>query len=223
MARTAPLKGESAMGEMTEVTRGGEKKEPAKAGQKEMFVRGVHHLVLTTDDLKTSIDFYMDIFGMRLLHGIKVAPGLGTGPLNRGNPPFENIRHYFMDMGNDSILAFFEIPKGAKPRADRDAIGGMQHVSFCIKPESEYKALLERLKARGIEYIGPRKMGSGPGYSTYFYDPHGVRLEVSCDTTKEEPAIVKDATSKKSELLKELRTLCDDEAWLEKVTAHLSD
>src|SRR6188508_2839913 len=96
------------------------------AAEPKMFVRGVHHLVLTTDDMKETIDFYTEIFGMRLLHGIKVEPGLGTGPNNRGNPPFENIRHYFFDMGNDSIFAFFEIPKGAKPKADRDAIGGMQ-------------------------------------------------------------------------------------------------
>lgn len=193
------------------------------ANSSKMFLRGVHHLVLNTDDMKESIDFYTEIFGVRLLHGIKVEPGLGTGPKNRGNPPFENIRHYFFDMGNDSILAFFEIPKGAKPAADRNAIGAMQHVSLCIKTEPEYKALMARLTAKGISYYGPRKMGSGPGYSIYFYDPHGVRLEVSCDTTKDEPSIVKDATSTKSKMLKELRTLCDDEAWLERVTAHLPD
>ncbi len=54
---------------------------------------------------------------MKLIHAMKVPPGLGTGSANRGNPPFENIRHDFFDMGNDSLLAFFEIPKGAKPRA----------------------------------------------------------------------------------------------------------
>jgi catechol 2,3-dioxygenase-like lactoylglutathione lyase family enzyme len=207
------------MGDM----RVGEQAKDIAADTSKMMLRGVHHLVLTTDDMKVSIDFYTEIFGMKLIHGIKVAPGLGTGPLNRGNPPFENIRHYFFDMGNDSIFAFFEIPKGAKPKADRDAIGGMQHVSLCMKTEAEYKKLMERLKARGIEYIGPRKMGSGPGQSIYFYDPHGARLEVSCDTTKDEPSIVKDATATKSKMLAELRTLCDDEAWLEKVTAHLKD
>lgn len=210
------------MGEMT--TTGIEKlPQSAAAMATDIALRGVHHLVLTTDDMKTTIDFYTEIFGMRLLAGIKVAPGLGTGPENRGNPPFENIRHYFFDMGNDSIFAFFEIPKGAKPRADRDAIGGMQHVSLCIRPESEYKALLARLDARGIPYRGPRKMGSGPGYSVYFYDPHGVRLEVSCDTTKDEPNIVKDATFTRSKMIKELRTLHDDEGWLQKVTAHLPE
>src|SRR5271169_4784225 len=74
--------------------------------------RGVHHLALCTDDMKATIDFYVDILGMPLVHAMKVPPGLGTGSGNRGNPPYERVRHYFFDMGNDSLLAFFEIPKG---------------------------------------------------------------------------------------------------------------
>jgi hypothetical protein len=70
----------------------------------------------------------------RLVHAMKVPPGVGTGPGNRGNPPFEEIRHYFFDMGRDELLAFFEIPKGAKPKGDRDTIGTMQHVAFAVSP-----------------------------------------------------------------------------------------
>jgi hypothetical protein len=31
------------------------------------------------------------------------------------NPLYEQVRHYFIDMGNDSLLALFEIPKGKEP------------------------------------------------------------------------------------------------------------
>ena len=85
--------------------------------------RGVHHLALCTDDMKATIDFYVDVLGMPLVHAMKVPPGLGTGPSNRGNPPYERVRHYFFDMGNDSLLAFFEIPKGEEPAGNRNAIG----------------------------------------------------------------------------------------------------
>src|SRR5262245_58337488 len=84
--------------------------------------RGVHHLALNTDDMKLTLDFYTRVLCMPLVHALKVPPGLGTGPGNRGNPPFENLRHYFLDAGGDSLVAFFEMPKGAKPKADRDAI-----------------------------------------------------------------------------------------------------
>ena len=82
---------------------------------------GVHHLALNTDDMKMTVDFYVDVLGMRLVHAMKVPPGIGTGPGNRGNPPFEEIRHYFFDMGRDALLAFFEMPKGrqAKGRPQR--------------------------------------------------------------------------------------------------------
>src|SRR3984893_15261586 len=82
-------------------------------------LRGVHHLALCTDNMKATIDFYVDVLGMPLVHAMKVPPGLGTGPSNRGNPPYERVRHYFFDMGNDSLLAFFEIPKGKEPAVNR--------------------------------------------------------------------------------------------------------
>jgi catechol 2,3-dioxygenase-like lactoylglutathione lyase family enzyme len=51
-------------------------------------LRGVHHLSLCTDDIRATIDFYVDVLGMPLVHAMKVPPGLGTGPGNRGNPPY---------------------------------------------------------------------------------------------------------------------------------------
>src|ERR1700690_912341 len=110
---------------------------------------GVHHLAVNTDDMKMTVDFYVGGLGMRLVHAMKGPPGVGTGPGNRGNPPFEEIRHYFFDMGRDGLLAFFEIPKGAKSKGDRDAIGTMQHVAFAVSPETAAR-LQARLAERGI-------------------------------------------------------------------------
>ena len=33
--------------------------------------RGVHHLALCTDDMKATIDFYVDVLGMPLVHAMK--------------------------------------------------------------------------------------------------------------------------------------------------------
>src|SRR3984957_10648545 len=139
---------------------------------------GVHHLALNTDDMKMTVDFYAGVLGMRLVHAMKVPPGIGTGPGNRGNPPFEEIRHYFFDMGRDALLAFFEIPKGAKPQGDRDAIAMMQHVSFAVAPESQ-APLRQRLEASGVPYQGPLEVLPGV-FSIYCFDPNGIRLEFSC-------------------------------------------
>ena len=118
------------------------------------MLRGVHHLALCTDDMKATVDFYVDVLGMPLVHAMKVPEGLGTGAQNRGNPPYEGVRHYFFDMGNDSLLAFFEIPKGAEPRGNRNAIGAMQHCAFVVTPQ-RFGQIEEQLRKAGVDYIGP--------------------------------------------------------------------
>jgi len=182
--------------------------------------RGVHHLALNTDDMKRTLDFYVGVLGMPLVHALKVPPGLGTGPGNRGNPPFENIRHYFLDAGGDSLLAFFEIPKGAKPRGDRDAIGTMQHVSFAVS-ERKFEDVLARLKKADLPYLGPINVGCDT-WSIYFFDPNGIRLEFS-HQKEGEPRVVERWRQTKAEALAELKTLSDDKTWLETLVAHLPD
>src|SRR5882672_186558 len=182
---------------------------------------GVHHLALNTEVMKMTVDFYAGVLGMRLVHAMKVPPGLGTGPDNRGNPPFEEIRHYFFDMGRDGLLAFFEMPKGAKPRGDRNALGAMQHVSFAVSPESQAR-ICKRLEEHKVPYDGPLEILPGI-FSIYVFDPNDIRLEFSCQPAngEGEPRIVPQVTQTKAEAMKELRSLTRDETWLNAVTAGL--
>ena len=182
--------------------------------------RGVHHLALNTDDMKMTLDFYLRVLGMPLVHALKVPPGLGTGPGNRGNPPFENIRHYFRDAGGDSLLAFCEMPKGAKPKGDRDAIGAMQHVSFAVS-EEKFRQLRNNLENAKLRYLGPVDIGCDT-WSIYVFDPNGIRLEFS-HQKESEPRVVERWRQTQGEALAELRTLTDDQAWLETVVAHLPE
>jgi catechol 2,3-dioxygenase-like lactoylglutathione lyase family enzyme len=184
---------------------------------------GVHHLALNTDDMKMTVDFYVGVLGMQLVHAMKVPPGLGTGPANRGNPPFEEIRHYFFDMGRDGLLAFFEMPKGAKEKGDRNALGAMQHVSFAVSPDSQAR-ICAQLEARKIPYDGPLEILPGI-FSIYVFDPNDIRLEFSCQPSngEGEPRIVPQVTQTKAEALDELRSLTRDEQWLAAATAGLRE
>lgn len=187
----------------------------------ESFTRGVHHLALNTDDMKATIEFYVDVLGMPLVHAMRVPPGVGVGPKNRGNPPYENLRHYFFDMGNDSILAFFEIPKGKEPAHHRNAVGAMQHCSFVVTRQ-RFAEIENTLKARGISYIGPIEQLPGM-WGIYFYDPNGIRLEMACQPADgEAPDVMACMAMTKAEAQKELAGLPGvDRAWLEKYTAAL--
>jgi len=181
--------------------------------------RGVHHLALCTEDMKATVDFYVDVLGMPLVHAMKVPPGLATGPQNRGNPPYEEIRHYFFDMGNDSLLAFFEIPKGAEPRGNRNAIGAMQHCAFVVTPQ-RFREVQQRLERAGIDYIGP--LPQLPGVvGIYIIDPNGIRLEFACQPDDgERQAIVEGASQTRAEAAAELATLPGvTQDWIERRVA----
>lgn len=182
--------------------------------------RGIHHLALNTDDMKMTIDFYAGVLGMPLVHALKVPPGLGTGPGNRGNPPFENLRHYFFDAGGDTMLAFFEMPRGAKQTGDRDALAAMQHCSFTAT-EERFHQLMTRLNDAGVPMTGPVPVGAGT-WSVYFFDPNGIRLEFSYQAHDgSDVRVLERWTQTRQEALAELESLSTDAVWLNKVTAHL--
>jgi len=188
-----------------------------------MQLGGIHHLTAISAKPRDNLAFYIGVLGMRLVHAMKVPPGLGTGPGNRGNPPFEEIRHYLFDMGRDGLLAFFEMPKGAKQRGDRNALGAMQHVSFAVSPDSQAR-ICKRLEAAKVPYDGPLEILPGI-FSIYVFDPNDVRLEFSCQpgNGEGEPSIVPLVTQTKDEALCELKTLTGDKSWLERATAGLPD
>jgi catechol 2,3-dioxygenase-like lactoylglutathione lyase family enzyme len=135
--------------------------------------------------------------------------------LNDGSP-YERVRHYFFDMGNDRPLAFFEIPKGNEPAGNRNAIGAMQHCAFVVTPE-RFRKVEARLSSRGIDYLGP--IPQLPGLlGIYFYDPNGIRLEFACQPEDgEAPSVIPCITQTKAEARAELETLPDAmPEWIER-------
>lgn len=182
--------------------------------------RGVHHLALTTDDMKITTEFYVRVVGMPLVHAMTVPPGVGVGPLNRGNPPYEEIRHYFFDMGGDSLLAFFEIPASEKQQSDRDDIGGMQHVAFTVTVD-RFAEIQSRLTEHGVEFDGPIDILPGL-QSIYFYDPSGIRLEACCQPTAgEAPGVIGSVLQNAATARLELDTLDADAGWVAEMTRNL--
>jgi catechol 2,3-dioxygenase-like lactoylglutathione lyase family enzyme len=187
------------------------------------LTRGVHHLALNTDDMRKTIEFYVDVLGMPLVHAMKVPPGLGTGEGNRGNPPYEEIRHYFFDMGNDSLLGFFEIPAGKEPHHHLNAIGAMQHCAFVVTPE-RLRDIQERLIRHKVPFLGP--IPNMPGsIGIYFFDPNNIRLEIDCQTHDgSSPEVIGTLLQTKRQAHAELATLPDVNAeWLKKYTLAMPD
>lgn len=176
-------------------------------------MRGIDHLALVTDDLPATLDFYTRVLGLQLVHARRV-----PFEEDRGQPPYDNVRHYFFNMGNDSLLAFFEYPKGLA-RQSRDLPGGMQHLAFSVAPDS-MDSLVAHIKSCGVDVIGPVSLG-GRFLSAYFYDNNGVRLELCTTSDAEQLEVVSSVLQSRAEARAELTTLFNDavevDQWLEQM------
>ena len=186
--------------------------EQQEAGLRPTPLRGVDHLALVTDDMKATVAFYTKVLKMQLVHVRRVpfAP-------DRGQPPYEDCRHYFFNMGNDSLFAFFEYPKGLK-KSDRDLPGGMQHIAFHV-PEKQFNDLIAHAKSCGVDVIGPFSLGH-PFWSAYLFDPNGIRLEFATRLGDEE-SVVESARQTEAEARAELETLLDDPAEIDRWLAEM--
>jgi catechol 2,3-dioxygenase-like lactoylglutathione lyase family enzyme len=172
--------------------------------------RGIDHLAFVTDDLPATMDFYTRVLQMQLVHVRRV-----PFERDRGQPPYDNLRHYFFNMGNDTLLAFFEYPKGLQ-RQNRDLPGGMQHIAFNL-PRDQFDRMVEHVKSCEVNVIGPVPLG-GRFWSAYFYDPNGIRLELATSLADESFTVVESVLQTEKEAREELETLFADpkvvDGWL---------
>jgi catechol 2,3-dioxygenase-like lactoylglutathione lyase family enzyme len=139
-------------------------------------VEGLHHLAITTADIKAQIDFFNDKLGMELvalywMHGV------------------ENTFHGFMRLNDESAIAFVQNPEIGKipvklgethagnPGAN-SARGTMQHVALRVKNTDELLAMRDRLRSKGVPVMGP--LDHGMCHSIYFAGPENLALELSC-------------------------------------------
>ena len=178
-----------------------------------MNTRGVDHLAVVSDDMPKAMDFYTRVMGFRLVHARRV-----PFEADRWQPPYDNLRHYFFDMGNDSLFAVFEYPKGLA-RQVRDHVGGMQHVAFHVPPD-KFDAMIERVKDCGVHVIGPVPLG-GRFWSAYILDPFGIRLEFATDRSGTGRSVIESVRQTEEEARAELETLFSDPKEVAKWLAHM--
>jgi catechol 2,3-dioxygenase-like lactoylglutathione lyase family enzyme len=136
---------------------------------------GVHHLAVSTADIKTQIEFMNDVLGMELvalywMHGV------------------EGAWHAFLKLNDRSYLAFVQTPEIAKIErqlgvthagsgAAPSAGGTMQHLAFNVESYEALLGLRDRIRSRGVTVIGP--IHHGICDSIYFAGPEDLSLEIA--------------------------------------------
>ena len=78
--------------------------------------RGIHHAALICSDVEQTIQFYQGLLGFPLVELVE-------------NRDYQGSSHFFFDLGNKTLLGFFDFPGlGLEPGVE--AIGGVQHIAI---------------------------------------------------------------------------------------------
>ena len=126
-------------------------------------------------------------------------------------------------MGNDSTIAFFEIPKGKEPTADRNAIGSMQHCSLSwarrgfVKSNSGSRLMISLISAQFRGDAGTRRYATSMIQTVYAWNLHAK------PPTAMTPMSSTVARTSEAEALRGQALTGVDEAWLNEVTESLPD
>jgi len=122
--------------------------------------RGLHHFALLCSDVRRTIEFYQNLLEFPLTEIFE-------------NRDYPGSNHFFFDIGNGNLLAFFDLP-GLDLGPYAEVLGGLHHLAISVTRE-RWDRLRGKLTAAGVEY----QVESGT--SIYFRDPDGARLELLAD------------------------------------------
>jgi catechol 2,3-dioxygenase-like lactoylglutathione lyase family enzyme len=122
--------------------------------------RGLHHFALVSGDVERTVRFYQDLLEFPLTEMFE-------------NRDYAGSTHFFFDIGNGNLLAFFDFP-GLDVGPYEEVLGGLHHIAISVEPE-RWKHLQRKLDEAGVEYHLESEV------SMYFRDPDGARLELLAD------------------------------------------
>src|SRR6266550_4070258 len=91
--------------------------------------RGVHHIALLSSDVEATIAFYQGLLEFPLTELFE-------------NRDYQGSTHFFFDIGNGSLLAFFDFP-GLGLGDYAEVLGGMHHLAISVELE-QWNALKAR-------------------------------------------------------------------------------
>jgi len=89
------------------------------------------------------------------------------------NRDYPGSTHFFFDIGNGNLLAFFDFP-GLGLGEYAEVLGGFHHLAISVSPDKQ-KHLRSKLEAAGVEIVFEHDS------SIYFMGPDGERLELLAD------------------------------------------
>ncbi|MDF2114538.1 VOC family protein [Roseiarcaceae bacterium H3SJ34-1] len=149
-------------------------------------INRLHHFAWRCRDAEETRQFYEDVLGLPLVHVIEA----DTVPSTGEHSPYV---HLFFRMADGSNIAFFDLGNGESPAPSPNTPGWVIHFAMEVNSETDLLTARQRLEQHGVSVIGVTDHGFVR--SIYFFDPNGLRLEltVRTSTDREDAAYAREA------------------------------
>jgi catechol 2,3-dioxygenase-like lactoylglutathione lyase family enzyme len=139
-------------------------------------IHGLHHFAWRCRDVEETRAFYEGVLGLPLVHVIRA----DTVPSTGEHCPYV---HVFFRLGDGSHVAFFDLGDDTAALPSPNTPAWVNHLALRVGSEGELLAAKARLEAAGVAVIGPTDHHIIR--SIYFFDPNGIRLELTVPTVPE--------------------------------------
>jgi len=139
-------------------------------------IQQLHHYAYRARDAEETRHFYEDILGLPLYHIIQSDHVPSTGE-------YCPYTHFFFRLQDGSFIAFFDLGDDEAALPSPNTPPWVNHISFRVASQQALRDMKARLEAHGIEVLGITDHHIF--HSIYFFDPNGIRLELTAQLADE--------------------------------------
>jgi glyoxylase I family protein len=139
-------------------------------------IHQLHHYAYRAKDAEETRHFYEDILGLPLYHIIQSDYVPSTGE-------YCPYTHFFFRLQDGSFIAFFDLGDDEAALPSPNTPLWVNHISFRVDSQQALLDTKARLEAHGVEVLGVTDHHIF--HSIYFFDPNGVRLELTAQLADE--------------------------------------
>lgn len=147
-------------------------------------IRKLYHYAYPCRDAEETRKFYEEILGLPLVNCMQADEVPSTGE----KKPYA---HIFFRMGDGSYIAFFDLGTNEMPEPSPNTPDWVEHFAVEVDNMDDLASLRRRLHDFGVETTDV--VDHGFIKSVYFFDPNGLRLEIT--TRTEEPGYLQEAAA----------------------------
>ena len=140
------------------------------------LLQQLHHFAWRARDAEETRHFYEDFLGLPLYHIIQSDYVPSTGE-------YCPYTHFFFRLVDGSFIAFFDLGDDQASLPSPNTPAWVHHISFRVNTVDELLATKTRLEAHGISVLGVTDHHIFK--SIYFFDPNGIRLELTAQLASE--------------------------------------